>query len=604
MSYNNYDVLFNLSFDENKKHNELSYEIHFPYYDKYYYPYSQQYKYSYAGYFNFDESGESLLENYLIASSNYYFTLLYGYHNKLYLRNPMREAVTFTQSNCNVRIKYGNKVPFGIKWRSTGFVNSQNPSFYCSTVYERTYQQYEWTEASVCWKLHTEDTWNEREGTISGTWSDVRIDTDIVFEDGYVYDVKIHAKSDDGTYAYTPIAQFVTTDGVSITNCITPSGTFTNGIVDFVWSHSTEYGTPQYAYDLQYSNNNGSSWTTVANHIVSSVTTTSITLTDAGAYRWRVRTYNSNDVAGNWAEATFVNQVPAMAPTNLQITTEGRPTVSWASVSQRAYQVQFLLSDSIVYDSGAVYTTETNHYVNQYFDDTRAYVVRVRIYNGTGEVSDWTEAAYQQPEVSDVEFTVTANEDGGAIITVTPSNEFVKYFVLRNNKPIAQMDGETYIDNYAVGFINYSVVGVTSDDHSDIQTNGLNVTYPHATLVAQNGQKFQINKRVDIAYEIRTSNQADIGKANFIGDKYPSHYPSEMRLKSFSVSMFDDQRIVEGLLGTLVFYADNFGNGGYCMVTAYEKSDNFVKNGQGIYANEVSLTLEVTNYDDSIKYPI
>ena len=64
------------------------------------------------------------------------------------------------------------------------------------------------------------------------------------------------------------------------------------------------------------------------------------------------------------------------------------------------------------------------------------------------------------------------------------------------------------------------------------------------------------------------------------------------------------QGILEGLLGTLVFYADNFGNGGYCMVTAYDKKDNFIKNGQGIYANEVSLTLEVTNYDDKIEYPI
>ena len=61
---------------------------------------------------------------------------------------------------------------------------------------------------------------------------------------------------------------------------------------------------------------------------------------------------------------------------------------------------------------------------------------------------------------------------------------------------------------------------------------------------------------------------------------------------------------MEDLLGTLVFYADNFGNGGWCMVTAYNKTDKFVKNSKGAYANEVSLTLEVTNYDDSIEYPV
>ena len=414
----------------------------------------------------------------------------------------------------------------------------------------------------------------------------------------------IRATADDGTVANTPVASFTTTDAAAIATCISPSGIFTTGDVTFVWSHRTEYGTPQYAYDLQYSNNNGSSWTTLASHVVTSNTTTSTTLNDAGVYLWRVRTYNSNDVVGEWAEATFVNQVPANPPTNLQITTKGRPTVSWASVSQSAYQVQFLLGDSVAYDSGAVYTSETSHFVNQYFDDTRSYVVKVRVYNALGEVSDWIESGYQQPSVTDVEFTITANEGGGAVITITPSNEFVKYYILRNNKLIAEAVGNTYTDNNAVGLTNYSVVGVTSADQSDIQTMGFRVLYPHATLIAKNGQKFQINKRVDNAYKIQTSNQADINKANFLGDEYPTHYPSEMRLKSFSVSMFDDQGIAEGLLGTLVFYADNFDNGGYCIVTAYDKADNFVKNGQGIYANEVSLTLEVTNYDDSIEYPL
>ena len=105
-------------------------------------------------------------------------------------------------------------------------------------------------------------------------------------------------------------------------------------------------------------------------------------------------------------------------------------------------------------------------------------------------------------------------------------------------------------------------------------------------------------------YEIQTNNQADINKTNYLGNSNPTHYPSDMRIKSFSITMFDDQELSESLLGTLVYYADNFGNGGWCMVTAYDKTDSFVKNSQGVYANEVSLTLEVTNYDDSIEYPI
>jgi hypothetical protein len=277
--------------------------------------------------------------------------------------------------------------------------------------------------------------------------------------------------------------------------------------------------------------------------------------------------------------------------------------VSWAAVSQSAYQVQFLLGNSVAYDSGAVYTSETSHFVNKYFDDTRSYVARVRIYNALGETSEWVETGYQQPSVTDVEFAVESTGNG-ATITITPKVDFVKYYILRNGKPIALVNGDTYTDPYAVGLTNYGVVGVTSADQSDIQTQGIRVNYPHATLIAQNGEQFLINKRVDSAYEVQTNNEADVNKAQFLGDSYPSHYASNMRLKSFSISCFDDQGIMEGLLGTMVFYADNFGNGGWCMVTAYDKTDNFIQNGSGAYANEVSLTLEVTNYDDSIEYPL
>lgn len=525
-----------------------------------------------------------------------------GIFEKVYFRNPHRDRTTFTTGNCGIQASYTNKAPFEAQWNSTGFAANQNAQFKCSTIPKNTYAQYEWTAATVYYKESTDSVYQSVVGTVSGSWSDVTISTNLTLLDNVTYDVYIRATADDGSTTSTPVAQFTTTDAGAVATCISPSGAFTNGDINFVWSHSTAYGTPQYAYDLQYSNNNGSSWTTVANHVVSSSTTDSTTLTDAGVYIWRVRTYNSNDIAGEWAEASFVNNASTVPPTNIQVTTKGRPTVSWASSSQSAYQVQFLLGDTIVYDSGAVYTSEMSHFVNQYFNDTRSYVVKVRIYNALGEVSDWTETGYQQPSVTDVVFSVEGED--GAMIVVDTDDVFVKYYLLRDGKPIAEIQDGTYKDNYAIGQVNYSVVGVTSDDQSDIQSVGHRVIYNHATLTAQNGQQFLINKRVDAAYEIQTNNEADINKANFIGDGYPTHYPSNMRLKSFSITCFDDRGIMEDLLGTLVFYADNFGNGGWCMVTAYNKTDNYVKNGQGVYANEVSLTLEVTNYDDSIEYPV
>lgn len=622
MSNTNYDVELSITYDPTYKHYLTNYEIAIPSYKLVTTPEDLApgvtifYRnYFYAAAISFDDESESNV-SYEYGRWNADAPIPYwhgipdsGYYSKIYIRNPNRGSVQFDQSNTHFRVSYNTKAAFEVNFIQTGFAANTNAFFLCSTVQKNTYLQYEWVDATVYYKKSEDSTYTSAPGTVSGEWSNVRIDTNINLLDGYTYDIYIVATSDDGETAQTPVAQFTTTDADAIATCISPSGAFTSGEVTFVWSHATEYGTPQYAYDLQYSNNNGVSWTTVASHVISQNTTDSATITDAGVYIWRVRTYNSNDVAGGWAEATFINQVPANPPTNLQITTKGRPTVSWASVSQTAYQVQFLLGDSVAYDSGAVYTSETSHFVNQYFDDTRSYVVRVRVYNAFGEISDWISAGYQQPLVSDVSFTAEAAENGGAIITIKETVDFVKYFILRNGKLIAQPLGTgdgiiNYTDIFANGLTNYSVVGVTPGDQSDIQAQSVRLLYPYATVITQDGQQFTVNKRVNEAYEIQTTNQADINKANFIGDRFPTHYPSDMRLKSFRVSMFDDQSIVEDLLGTLVFYADNFGNGGWCMVTAYEKTDNFVQNSRGIYANEVSLTLEVTNYDDSIEYPL
>lgn len=620
MSSTNYDVALNINYDYAHRHYFTYYSVRAPYYDIKYidipWPFEYDHYRAYYSYcVSFDDGDEIKIEpdGYITQPNNDRQWMNNvedsGIFSKIYFRNLRRSQATFTSSNCEVRVNYTVKAPFSVAFNATGFAANHNPVFRCSTVKQNTYMQYEWSSATVYYKKQSESSYHSIQGTVSGTWSDVTISTSgLTLEDGYVYDVYIRAVADDGTVANTSVGQFNTVDAEAVATCISPSGAFINGDCLFVWSHSTAYGTPQYAYDLQYSLNNGGSWITIRNHEVTSITNTRTTLTEAGVYIWRVRTYNSNDVPGEWGQASFVNNVPATPPINLSVNTKGRPTVSWTAASQSAYQVQFLDDNNIaIYDSGAVYSTEMSHFVNQYFDDTKSYTVRLRIYNALGEISDWVSTGYQQPMVLDVVFTVENKVDGGALITIFPDPDelFTKYFVLRNNKVIGQVDSSyTYVDKYAVGLTNYSVVGVTSEEQSDIKTNGLDVKYRRATIVTLDGQAIEINKRMNEAYSVDTSISTNINKVEFIGDSKPTHYPNALRLKTFSVSFFDDNNYAEALVGNVVFYADNFGNGDFCMVTEYSKSDSFVRDNRGNYGNETQLTLEVTNYEDSIEYPL
>jgi len=638
MSNINYDVELNISYDNNYRHYVPTYSIAVPYYslvngdwdDPVTHGWSAT---KYSTYISFDTESEiessyawsritggqglppdplwnDTLDSDLPAHEYMGPALaeriltVAGVYSKIYFRNPNRGRVNFNTSNCHVRVNYQTKAAFEVQLNSSGYVASSNASFKCSTIEKNIPVQYGWSAATVFYKKTTDSTYSSVSGTVSGTWSDITVNSSLSLATGYQYNIYIQATADDGTTANTPVGVFETTDGPAIATCVSPVGTYTDGTVNFVWTHTTSYGTPQYAYDLQYSADNGGTWTTVANHVVSAVNSRTVSIGTAGVYVWRVRTYNTLDVAGDWAQASFINNIPATPPSNLVVTTKGRPTVTWTSTTQAAYQVQVLLNSEIVYDSGAIYTSQNSHFVNDYFDDTRSYTVRVRIYNSLGSVSEWTSTGYQQPAVTDVEFLVEQNNEGGAKITVTTDPAFTKYFLKRNNVLIGEITNGNYTDKYAVGLTNYSVVAVTSDDQSDIKSSGFRVSYPNASIVTLNGAQYAVNKRVDNAFEIQTSGEADINSAKFIGDSVPTHYFNKMRTKSFTVSFFDDNGILDEILGSVVFYADNFGNGGYCIVKSYDRTDNFIRNSSGIYANEVSLILEVTNYDDSIKYPI
>lgn len=625
MSQTDYDVVKNVQYNPIYDHYYVTYSVTIPYY------YADgpggdpdQWKKKYEVALSFDDSEETVVSwdaPFSDFSNTYPVDNVSGTYDKAYFRNTHRGRVSFTNNNCAITTRYGARAPFEIQFNQTNYAAAGNPTFRCSTMKKNTAKQYEWgtgdgTLNNLCQiyykRVDPSDPWPvylEEDGIITGTWSDYLItpETPLEFVEGGHYDVYIKADTSDRGqtfWAQTEVATFSTDDATAHASCIAPIGTFESGAVTFIWSHTNEYGSPQYAYDLQYSLNNGSSWTSIVTHEVTEVMVYSTTFETAGTYLWRVRTYNQNDIPGEWASATFVNNLPAALPTNLAVNTKGRPTVTWASVSQAAYQVQVLSNDAIVYDSGAIYSPQNDHIINKYFDDNKAYTVRLRIYNSLGDVSEWVETGYQQPAMTDVIFTVSDDSDGGAVIELDEANHFYKYYLLRNGVPIAQITGDSYRDRFANGQTQYSVVGVTEGDQSDIQTIGWTVKYAHASLVSLDGTSILINKRVDSAYEVQTSNSADVNNVPFIGDRIPTHYASNMRLKQFTVNCFDDQGFCEAQLGKVVYYADNFGNGGYCMVTNYSKTDNFIRNSQGIYANEASLTLEVTNYDDSIQYAL
>lgn len=185
----------------------------------------------------------------------------------------------------------------------------------------------------------------------------------------------------------------ITTDGEAVAVPISPVSGIVDGTapVEFTWSHTTPYGTPQTAAELQQSTD-GAVWSSLG-----SVTGAeqrylapagSLGADVNGTFFWRVRTRNADGVFGPWsAPAQCVVVAPPPAP---DVTVDAVPAavVHWTSVGQEGYQVQVA-----GYDSGALFGTARSWAVPNDLPDG-SYTARVRVVNSFGLWSDWGEWAF------------------------------------------------------------------------------------------------------------------------------------------------------------------------------------------------------------------
>ncbi|MBQ8850856.1 MAG: hypothetical protein IJZ66_00200, partial [Oscillibacter sp.] len=149
--------------------------------------------------------------------------------------------------------------------------------------------------------------------------------------------------ADGATAAATGWQALTTVDAVSSARAVSPSGEYLSGNEPnvFSWEHVIATGTAQTRAQLQSSAKSGGSWTQFGS--VSGAARSLAVAADTlpgGALLWRVRTYNSDSVAGEWSEAVPIVVYAAPKPPAL-LSTAGvpRPLLRWQSAEQQAFEV-------------------------------------------------------------------------------------------------------------------------------------------------------------------------------------------------------------------------------------------------------------------------
>lgn len=339
---------------------------------------------------------------------------------------------------------------------------------------------------------------------------------------------------------------------------ISPKDVVVDGSKDqiFIWGHASSTGTAQSKTDLQKSAD-GSTWMTLATvtGAARQWTCPAGTLTSSIKY-WRVRTYNADGVAGAWSDAAQIVVIAAPTAPSIQIKSTGpRPSISWQTSEQEAYQVE--LDGKL--SGGTHYGTDKTWTSPAYLADG-SHTVRVRVQNQYGMWSDWGTAALPVTNTPGAGITLTVQASSVAGLNWQTSGNYDFYLVYRNGKPIAKLTQTQYTDELSSGNVTYQVRGCYADSSNYGLSSAVTVTITTGQYVTLYG--IASGKKVTLKHcglknqPVQNAINRDIQYIFMYGSMYPHAERSEFVTKKVGgTAVFlpdEDKAGFDALIGELV----------------------------------------------------
>lgn len=349
-----------------------------------------------------------------------------------------------------------------------------------------------------------------------------------------------------------------TADATPTASPLNPVDTVIDGSKDvlFQWRHSISTGTAQSKADLQKSTD-GSTWQTLATvtGAARQWTCPAGTLTSSIKY-WRVRTYNADGIAGAWSEAAQIVVIAAPTAPSIQIKSTGpRPSISWQTSEQEAYQVE--LDGKL--SGGTHYGTEKTWTSPAYLADG-SHTVRVRVQNQYGMWSDWGAAALPVTNTPGASITLTVQASSVADLSWQTSGSYDFYLVYRNGKPIAKLTQTQYTDELSSGSTTYQVRGCYDDSSNYGLSSAVTATITTGQYVTLYG--IASGKKVTLKHcglknqPVQNAINRDIQYIFMYGSTYPHAERSEFVTKKVGgTAVFlpgEDKAGFDALIGELV----------------------------------------------------
>ena len=520
-----------------------------------------------------------------------------GYSTFLVKMDSVYTDTDFSFSSLTMTLTYATDNQLAISMSpTTGYLNPAVANDFTVTAYSSGHplQNFSLTSGTIKYKLSSASSYTTISKSFSGKPYTITIPANTLTAES-TYNIYVTGLADDSSSSgASGTGSFVTNDGDAIGTPVSPKNTLERGDVLFVWSYYNERGTAQHAAEIRYKVGSSGSYV-YTGKTVTSQTSKRITVPSAGTIYWSVRCWNSSDVGGSWSsDISFENAIPPTAPAITSISTAGRPTLSWISANQIAFQVQALRDSEVFYDSGVIYSGAQSYQTKTFIPDG-SYLFRVRVYNSYGYSSEWSSINYNQDSSSlpTVPFS-SAIIPEGVNLTITPNSAYANYYLMRNGTMIAKLNGSAFIDEFPSAENVYTLIAVTSAGLAKFEE--IEVKYlPSSTLIkTADGAKIEASRRWTQRIKPSKSVSPEFELYSFIGANRPEIVVSKMRNIRYSFGFFDEHRIAETLIGRDLFYSDIFGNAEWCQITSITRSDEW-------FGNETVLELTAVLHDEEIE---
>jgi hypothetical protein len=390
-----------------------------------------------------------------------------------------------------------------------------------------------------------------------------------------------------------------TADATPTAAPLSPVDTVIDGSKDvlFQWQHSISTGTAQSKADLQKSTD-GQTWTTLATvtGAARQWTCPAGTLTSSIKY-WRVRTYNADGVAGAWSDAAQIVVIAAPTAPSIQIKSTGpRPSISWQTSEQEAYQVE--LDGKL--SGGTHYGTEKTWTSPAYLADG-SHTVRVRVQNQYGMWSDWGAASLPVTNTPGAAISLNVEASSVAELSWQTTGSYDFYLVYRDGKPIAKLAQTQYTDELSSGSVSYQVRGCYDDsgNYGLSQAVGVRVLADvHMVSDLNTGETLRLPYSDSQHRQTTRTLSRQVELLQLSGAYYPVAVEVDSGTDALSITaaLLDESEIRQlmGLVGKLVCAKTPQGD----MVIGYITS--LPKQHDG-FLNVFNFTVEQIDFDDEVR---